>query len=372
MQLTQGPDLEGAQRLQLRPVELRGAPHWQAVWKHATKDLTENWPAAEGPARVRALLMQGWRSAALWSPQGHWQLDQRRSGAWRLVRHRGSASDAAPAAAHNREKQRALDLRHPVWRDLGLADERGRPVPAMARKWKQINRFVEIFDAGLQKADASAADLVERPLRVADFGCGRGYLTFAVALHLAAQGRAAEVLGVELRNELVAQTETLARQHGIDGLHFAEGDVGQAEVRPLDVMIALHACDTATDHALHHGLRAGAALVLTAPCCHKELRGQLQAPSALRPLFRHGIHLGQEAEMITDGLRALLLEGEGYEAQVFEFISLEHTQKNKMIQAVRRGEPSAERRDRVRQEVDGLKAFWHWREQALERLLGAS
>lgn len=366
LQLTQGPDAQGAQRLQLRPVDLRGAPHWQAVWKHATKDLTENWPAADGPARLRSLLQGGWRSAALWTPEAHWQLDQRRKGAWRLARHRDAGAPAAPAT-HNREKQRALDLAHPLWRDLGLADERGRLVPAMARKWKQINRFIEIFDAGLRQLALPA----EQPLRVADFGCGRGYLTFAVALHLAAQGREAEVLGVELRAELVAETEALARQHGIRGLHFAEGDVGHAQVRPLDVMIALHACDTATDHALHHALRAGASLVLSAPCCHKELRGQLQPPVALKPLFRHGIHLGQEAEMITDGLRALLLEGEGYETQVFEFVSLEHTQKNKMIQALRRGDASAARRERARSELQGLKDFWQWREQALERLLAA-
>jgi SAM-dependent methyltransferase len=367
LQLTQAPSADGAQRLQLRPVQLRGAPHWQAVWKHATKDLTENWPAAEGLDRLRALLDGGWRSAALWTPQGHWQLDQRRRGDWRLVRHRDGAAQAAPDA-HNREKQRALDLTHPVWRALGLVDERARLVPAMARKWKQINRFVEIFDAGLRQATLPA----DRPLRVADFGCGRGYLTFAVALHLAAQGRDAEVLGVELRADLVAQTESLAREHGIAGLHFAEGDVGHAEVRPLDVMIALHACDTATDHALHHALRAGAQLVLSAPCCHKELRGQLQPPSALKPLFRHGIHLGQEAEMITDGLRALLLEGEGYDTQVFEFVSLEHTQKNKMIQAVRRAGADGPRRERARAELQGLKDFWQWREQALERLLAAT
>lgn len=367
LQLTQPADAQGAQRLQLRPIVLRGQAHWQAVWKHATKDITENWPAAEGQPRLARLLAEGWRSAALWTAQGHWQLDQRRGGAWRLVRHRDAAPAATAPAAHNREKQRALDLAHPVWAALGIAEASGRLVPAMARKWKQINRFVEIFDAGLRQAGLPE----EQALRIADFGCGRGYLTFGVALHLAAQGRSAEVLGVELRPELVAQTESLARQFGIQGLHFAEGDVGQAQVRPLDVMIALHACDTATDHALHHALRAGAALVLSAPCCHKELRGQLQPPSALRPLFRHGIHLGQEAEMLTDGLRALLMEREGYDTQVFEFVSLEHTQKNKMIQAVRRASPTPAQRERAQVELQGLKTFWQLREQALERLLEA-
>jgi Methyltransferase domain len=141
-------------------------------------------------------------------------------------------------------------------------------------------------------------------------------------------------------------------------------------VQALDVMIALHACDTATDVAMHHGLRAGARLMLCAPCCHKQLRGQLQPPSALRPLFKHGIHLGQEAEMLTDGLRALLLEGQGYDCQVFEFVSLEHTQKNKMIQAVWR--PDAARDAQALQQVAELKRFWSVRDQALEALLAGA
>ena len=145
----------------------------------------------------------------------------------------------------------------------------------------------------------------------------------------------------------------------------------------LDVMIALHACDTATDHAIHRGVRAGAAIVMTSPCCHKELRPQLRAPAPLGPLLRHGIHLGQQAEMLTDGLRALLLEAEGYDTQVFEFVSLEHTSKNKMILAVRRAAAAtpaqhaaeAARRDAARAQAASLMDFYGVREQALERLL---
>lgn len=367
LQLTQPPQADGAQRLQLRPVQLRSGPHWQAVWKHPTKDLTENWPAAAAPERVAALLAQGWRSAALWNPRGHWQLDHQRKGNWKLVRHKGGTS--ADSMAHDRAKPRALELAHPAWAALGLAYAQGRLVPAMARKWKQINHFIALFERGLVAAGLPDTAPAAPPLRIADFGCGRAYLTFAVALHLAQRGIAAEVVGVELRQDLVAQTESLARELGLDGLHFEQGDVGHQQVRPLDVMIALHACDTATDVALHHGLRAGARLMLCAPCCHKQLRGQLQPPSMLRPLFRHGIHLGQEAEMLTDGLRALLLESRGYDAQVFEFVSLEHTQKNKMIQAVCRPSPDAGRDAQAMQEVAALKDFWKVKEQQLESLL---
>ena len=132
-------------------------------------------------------------------------------------------------------------------------------------------------------------------------------------------------------------------------------------------MIALHACDTATDDAIHQGIRAGAAIVMCAPCCHKQLRPQLLSPHPLRPILQHGIHLGQEAEMVTDGLRAMLLDACGYDTQVFEFISLEHTSKNKMILAVKRTVP----RDPapVLAQIGEIKAFYGIREQRLESLL---
>ncbi len=356
------------QRLLLRPVVIKGQARVQLVWRHATRDVTQNLEPLAALQVVTDQLAGAFRAAALWTPEAHWQLDIKRKGA-RLTRH--GAVEGTEPAAHNREKPRWLDPEAPVWRALGLMQNgpagTAVPVPAMARKWRQINHFVEILDAALRQAALPA----DRPVRVADFGCGRGYLTFAVHAHLSRLGRSPDVLGVELREGLVAETEGLARQLNLSGLHFAQGDVGHQVVQPLDVMIALHACDVATDHALHHGLRAGASLILTAPCCHKQLRGQLQPPGVLQPLFKHGIHLGQEAEMLTDGLRALLLEAQGYDTQVFEFVSLEHTQKNKMILATRRQQRLPAREQQAREQVRALKAFWGVHEQALEQLLEA-
>jgi SAM-dependent methyltransferase len=356
------------QRVLMRPVVVKGQQRVQLVWRHETRDVTQNLEPAEALRTIEGHLGRAFLAAALWTPQAHWQLDIKAKGA-RLTRHGPAA--ATESLSHNRDKPRWLDPEAPEWQALGLMQGAPRgsvaPVPAMARKWRQINHFVEIFDAALRPADLPQA----QPVRVADFGCGRGYLTFAVHAHLRKLGRVPDVLGVELREALVAETETLARQLNLQGLHFSQGDVGHQSVRPLDVMIALHACDTATDHALHHGLRAGAALILTAPCCHKQLRGQLQPPGVLKPLFKHGIHLGQEAEMLTDGLRALWLEAQGYDTQVFEFVSLEHTQKNKMILATRRQQRLPARERQALDQAQALKEFWGIREQALERLLGA-
>jgi hypothetical protein len=137
----------------------------------------------------------------------------------------------------------------------------------------------------------------------------------------------------------------------------------------IDIMIALHACDTATDFAIHTGVRAGASIIMCSPCCHKELRPQLLQPHPLRPILKHGVHLGQQAEMLTDGLRALLLEACGYDTQVFEFVTLEHTHKNKMILAVKREAASLACTEAVWRQIDDLKTFYGIRDQCLETLL---
>ncbi|MBH9553248.1 class I SAM-dependent methyltransferase [Inhella gelatinilytica] len=364
-------DLE---RIRLRPVRLQGGERIQVVWRHRTRDLTQNLLPGEVPSLLAQCVGSQMRSATLLMPQAHWQLDFNRKGRGRLSQHplRAVAAPAGPdtqAQAHNRAKPRWLDLQQPAWHALGVAqagrDSVAQLVPAMARKWRQINHFVELFDAALRTSGIPPGARV----RVADFGCGKAYLTFAVHEHLLKQGWVPDVRGVELRSDLVEETEAIARRLGLTGLHFHQGDVGHAKVEPLDVMIALHACDTATDHALHHGLRAQARIILTAPCCHKQLRGQLQPPGVLKPLFKHGVHLGQEAEMLTDGLRALLLEAQGFDTQVIEFVSLEHTAKNKMIQAVRRPQANATAQALAQEQATELMAFWGVREQALKALL---
>jgi Methyltransferase domain len=247
---------------------------------------------------------------------------------------------------------------------LGVTNAQHQLVPAMSRKWKQINKFVEIFAHALSQSQLATAPLV----KVADFGAGRGYLTFAV--HDWLQRRAgvqAQVTGVELRIDLVDEAEATIAKLGLQGLKFEAGDVRTFEAGAMNVMIALHACDTATDHAIHLGLQAGADIILCSPCCHKQLRPQLLSPHPLRPVFQHGIHAEQQAEMLTDSLRALLLEASGYDTQVFEFIALEHTRKNKMILAIKR---KAQRPSEAAwAQVDELKRYFGIREQALETLL---
>jgi SAM-dependent methyltransferase len=267
---------------------------------------------------------------------------------------------------HDREKRRFLDPSRPFLTELGVTDAQHKLIPAMSRKWKQINKFVEIIDRAL----ASAALAQPGPVRVVDFGCGKAYLTFAVHDYLTnVLQREARVTGVELREDLVNFCQLAVQRLGLAGLTFEQGDVGTHSPGPIDVMIALHACDTATDHAIHCGIRSGASIIMCSPCCHKQLRPQMRSPPPLQPMLRHGIHLGQEAEMVTDSLRALLLEAQGYETQVFEFVSLEHTSKNKMILAIK-GRAAPRRAELLRQ-IHDIKAFYGIREHCLETLLTA-
>jgi hypothetical protein len=195
-------------------------------------------------------------------------------------------------------------------------------------------------------------------------GSGKGYLTFALA-HLL--GSRAHIRGLEARPELVSLCNRIAREHGLAGhLEFAAGTIADTPLETCDVLIALHACDTATDDALARGLAAGARLLVVAPCCQKELRRQLTAPPVLADALRHGIFQERQAEFVTDSLRAQLLEWAGYRTKVFEFISTEHTAKNLMIAAIQShpaGDPA--RAARIRE----FAAFYGIRTQRLAALL---
>ena len=370
----EGSDLR---RVAVRPVLLRGERCLQFVHTHATRDVTKNLDVDDGVVAIDALIGVAFAHAHLQTTREAIELRVSRKGRVGMSRHTltpavtGEIADAATAeatAAHDRAKRRFVDIGRPWLVDLGVTDAEGRLVPSMARKWKQINKFVEVFDHALA---ASALAARETPVRVVDFGSGKGYLTFALHDHLRGTlERTAEVTGVELRTDLVELGNRAAARTGAAGLRFLAGDVRSHEPGPIDVMIALHACDTATDHALHLGLRAGAEIILCSPCCHKQLRPQMRSPALLQPMLQHGIHLGQQAEMVTDSLRALLLEAEGYATQVFEFVALEHTSKNKMILAVKR--PQRADRAAIEAQIREIKAFYGVREHCLESLLAGA
>jgi 2-polyprenyl-3-methyl-5-hydroxy-6-metoxy-1,4-benzoquinol methylase len=354
-------------RATLRRIQVRDADTLSFTYTHRTRDVTKNMPLADGLHSLRE------RATELF---GHLHLMTRHEDVQLMVSKKGQqtlrvaaveheADDAA--AGHDREKHRFVDLTRPFLADLGVTTAQHQLVPAMARKWKQINKFVEVLDSALKASPLRDA----KNVRVLDFGAGKGYLTFAMHDYLqGTRGMNAQVTGVELREDMVRLCNAAAQRNGMAGLSFRHGDVRTHAREPVDVMIALHACDIATDYAIDMGIRAGAAIIMCSPCCHKQIRPQLLSPHPLRPILQHGIHLGQEAEMLTDGLRALLLDSQGYDTQVFEFVALEHTSKNKMILAVKRGQPRPA--DEVLAQIREIKAFYGIREHCLETLLAAA
>lgn len=359
----------------VRPVALKSGPHYAFVWRHATRDVTKNHPPADALARLESLIGADFLDAHLFTASRHAQFEAQPGGADRLkVSALASATAATTPLAppsHDRAKVRPIPGDAPWLRTLGVTNDAGQPREGMTAKFRQIQKFAELL-AGLvaEACPESGAGGAAPPLRILDAGSGKGYLTFALA-HLF--GARAQILGIELRPELVELCQRAAATHGFaPNLRFAAGEIVDRQTGfepPPDILIALHACDTATDDALARGLAAGARLLVVAPCCQKELRPQLTAPPVLADALRHGIFQERHAEFVTDAIRALLLEWAGYRTKVFEFISTEHTAKNLMIAAIKAHAPGdPDRAARLRE----FASFYGIRTQALARQLGFS
>src|SRR5919197_1286274 len=335
--------------LYVRPVTLKKGARLSLLYRHKTRDVVKNHTAEEGVRLVRELLGKEFGSGHLFTTARDLELEFNRRGESRLVT-RPSTFTEPPRAEHDRRKRRPVQTEGNIYlRALGVTDERGAVRPAMGDKLRQINRFVETV-GGLYASSPLAG---RREISVVDMGSGKGYLTFAVYDHFNnALGVRATVKGVEARPELVELCNEVARRAGFERLSFQAGHIED---------FALPACDPATDDALFKGVSARASIIITAPCCHKELRPQMRTPAPLSGLLRHGILLEREAESVTDSLRALLLERAGYRVKVFEFVSTEHTRKNTLIAAVR-SEGKSDSEGALR-EYRALKEFYGIREQ---------
>jgi len=324
-----GADLR---QMQLRPVALRAGRRIACVWRHRRSDVTKNLEVDAAVELLRHALASEFRRADLFTTAAtlHYEEHPGRASSLRQLPARHAAP---PSLAHDRTKRRVLPRAASPWLvDLGVTTAENAVRKGMEGKLRQIERFVEIlaqhFPEELRRKD--------RDLRVVDLGAGKGYLTFATAAWLRQEGLAAEVIGVEARPELVEQGNAVAQAHGFAHLRFTAGTIADSRIDAADVVLALHACDTATDDALALAVAAGAALVLASPCCHQELRPKLAPPPGLEPVLRHGILRERQAELVTDALRAALLGAAGYATSVFEFVASEHSAKNLLLVGILR------------------------------------
>jgi Methyltransferase domain len=338
----------------VRPVALKAGPRLAFVWRHETRDVTKNHEAADALRLLDSAIGTQFLDAHLFTTARSVQLETGK-GEGRM--HTKSLErNPTPPSGNDREKVRAIAPTAPWLRALGVTDEKGRPLAPMTDKFRQIEKFAEI----LRHLMAETPFEEGKPVRVFDMGCGKGYLTFAAAELVGTRG---VVCGIEVRPDLVALCSKVALEQGLlDRLSFREGSIATTDVEGANVLIALHACDTATDDAIAKGISAGAQLIVAAPCCQKELRPQMEPPAVLSAALKHGIFQERQAEFVTDALRAQLLEWAGYRTRVMEFISTEHTAKNTMITAVKvRGRGTKADGEQAR----AFAAFYGVRHQAL-------
>ncbi len=347
----------------IKPVVIKRQAQLSFTWHYKTRDIVKNHDWDSSLEVLHGIVGIDFKLVLMSTTEGDWSLDFQ--GKTPRLKQSAPARTAPVSLAHDRAKLRPVPAGKSWLHDLGVTHADGEVIPSAQDKFRQINRYVEILGPLLK------AIRPERLRRVVDMGAGKGYLTFAVADYLAQTLQSdAQVVGVEMRPDMVALCNQIASKSKLTGLSFSQGSIGDYDSAGASVLIALHACDTATDDAIAKGIAAEAELIVVAPCCHKQIRREIEAAATSTPLdylLRHGILLERQAEMVTDGIRALLLEAHGYSTKVFEFISDRHTPKNVMIVGERTGRGTSAA---ALEKVAAAKAFLGIRTHYLESALG--
>ncbi len=359
-------------KVKLRPIELRGQIVFQAEELIDKQAFHKNLNKDEAIRYVVALLTERFRQAELISALGSGMVLVSKKGTMTVKIKKTSILDSQTDKAvkektmgksetqwkilpdpvvlsHNRQKRYVLQEGIPVpfLIDLGVMTTDGKIVRTRYDKFRQINRFLEFIEDILPKLDKS------RETTIIDFGCGKSYLTFAMYYYLhVLKGYPLRVIGLDLKHDVINRCNQLAAQYGYDKLKFYYGDIAAYEgVDHVDMVVTLHACDTATDYALEKAVRWGASVILSVPCCQHELNKQM-SNELMKPLFQYGLIKERMAALYTDAIRAEILEYMGYRTQILEFIDMEHTPKNILIRAVKEGK----RKDN-RKEIEDIKNF---------------
>lgn len=339
-------------KMTVRPLILKGALKFQVEEFTEKQAFQKNMDRDEAAAYLQKQLEELYRNAEAVSRLGTMNILVGKKGTvtvkkkMKMVPGQGSAPEIPGTvipeelverlSSHNRKKNYVLQEGVPVpfLADLGVMTPEGRVVKSRYDKFRQINRFLEFIEDILPRLDKN------RTNTIIDFGCGKSYLTFAMYYYLKElKGYPIQVVGLDLKKDVIALCNKLSEKFGFDGLHFYYGDIaGYEGVSHVDMVVTLHACDTATDYAMAKAVRWGAEVILSVPCCQHELNKQIGS-ELLSPVLEYGLIKERMSALLTDGIRAGLLEQAGYRTQILEFIDMEHTPKNIMIRAVKQGKP---------------------------------
>ncbi|WP_240755288.1 SAM-dependent methyltransferase [Pedobacter sp. SYP-B3415] len=349
----------------VREVEIKRKQMLAFTFRYRSRDIVKNFTLDEGTDKAATLLNSGFRIATHFSTTADFIIEYRERTGWSARQQQASRREK-PSVSHDHAKKRLITAgSKPYLHALGITGSDGQVLKSAQDKYKQINHYIELLDPLIREAGTIR--------HVADMGSGKGYLTFALYDYLKnVLETEATVTGVEYRQDLVDLCNAIAAESNFESLSFVPGSISDYNAAGTDLLIALHACDTATDDAVYKGIEAGAKLIVVAPCCHKEVRREMERNKAVNQvsfLTRYGIFLERQAEMVTDGLRALLLEYAGYKTRVFQFISDSHTPKNVLVVGIKAKEPTAADRVRLLDQINTIKADFGIKRQHLEQLL---
>ncbi len=348
------------------------------TYHHKTKDIVKNYTPEESLPILAKLMADTFTSAKLFTLKNDILL--LKQGKNLEITYHGATQTTVPDTSHDRAKNRILEVGQgadakPYLHLLGLTDAKGEVLKSAQDKFRQINKYIEVLDSLIKQLPETST-----PIRVTDMGSGKGYLTFALYDHLTnTLKRPTEVVGIEYRQDMVDLCNAIAKKSNFTNLKFTQGTIADTSLNTqhstlnTEIVIALHACDTATDDAIAKAIKANAALIVTAPCCHKQVRRGMKAPGThpLNFMLKFGTYEEKMAEMVTDALRAQYLELAGYTTNLFEFIGAEHTPKNVMITAVRNTTPlSANARQHIEKTITEAKAHFGLKSHQLGTLLG--
>lgn len=349
-------------KVRVPPVMLKGGMVFQAEELTEKQAFHRNLTKEEGVPYLLGLLEGGFKQAEAESVKGQARVMVGKKGTVTVkVKKNQQKIVAAPnVASHNRQKRYILEEGKPVafLEDLGVMTADGKVIRSRYDKFRQINRFLEFIEDILPRLDKSRENVI------IDFGCGKSYLTFAMYYYLhELRGYEVRIIGLDLKQDVIDRCNRLSEAYGFDKLKFYHGDIASYDgVDHVDMVVTLHACDTATDYALEKAVKWDASVILSVPCCQHELNKQMDN-ELLRPVFQYGLIKERMAALYTDALRAEILENRGYRTQILEFIDMEHTPKNILIRAVKQGGPKDNRK-----EIGDILQFLGT-EQTLARLL---
>jgi hypothetical protein len=344
----------------IRQVIIKNESFFSFTYRYKTNDQTKNLSFEKGLTEIQSLILSSFKTIYLFSTSGDFALLTSKKGGCTIQKKKASFT-VSPDNTHDRQKTKRVSNDKFYLRQLNITDSEGVIIPKMADKYRQINKYLEIID-GL----VSSVTLPDE-INIVDMGSGKGYLTFALYDFLTSEKNLnVTVTGIELRTELVDFCNDVANSCGFDKLSFICKPIEEYSEKKIDVLIALHACDTATDDAIHKGILSDAHLIICAPCCHKQIRQQVKGIEQESPLLKYGIFKERQFEMVTDTIRALIMEKNNYNTKVFEFISNEHTRKNIMLV----GTKSLKKNniDVIKEKIDHLKKSYHINFHYLETL----